>query len=183
MDGRTVWSALGAAGVLLGLAAILVAGFSGPSAGAQANPGDDDYDVWITSDGFNPPTCVVRRGDNVRFVNKTGTVRDVVFDNLTVPNEPNTPLSTGDIEPGASSSYFSFDFGGTNAYHETYAPAFAGSITTTVSGAPSCSQVAPTATPTATPSATPTPTPTPPRSPACGLQTGCAVVPGVSREE
>ncbi len=185
MDGRTVWPALAAGGFLLGLAAIIGAAFGGPSAGAQSDPSDDDYEVWITNDGFNPANCTVRRTDNVRFVNKTSTVRDVVFNNLTVPNEPNTPLSTGDLAPGAASGYYSFDFPGSNAYHEKYTPAWTGSIGTTVSGVPACSYQTPTPTPTATPTqtATPTPTPTPPRSPACGSQTGCAIIGSISRDE
>jgi hypothetical protein len=161
------------------------ASLDGPSAGAQSSGSDDDYEVWITDDGLNPASCTVRRSDNVRFVNKTGMMRNVVFNNLTVPNEPNTPLSTGDLPPGGASGYYSFDFGGTNGYHEKYTPSFTGTITTTVAGVPSCSYRPPTPTPTATPTqtASPTATPTPPRAPACGLQTGCAVIAGVSRDE
>lgn len=170
---------------MLGIAALFGASLEGPPAGAQSTPGDDDWEVWITDDGFNPASCLVRRGDNVRFVNKTETVRNVVFNNLTAPNEPNTPLSTGDLAPGANSEYYSFDFAGSNGYHEQYTPAWTGTISTTVSGSASCTYQPPTPTPTATPpaTATPTPTPTPPRSPACGEQTGCAVAPGVSRDE
>lgn len=167
---------MAAGGLLLGLAAITGAALSGPSADAQSNPTDDDHEVWITETGFNPQSCTVRRSDNVRFVNKSSSVRDVVFDDLTVPGEPNTPLSTGDIQPGGSSTSFSFDIGGSNSYHDKYTPAFTGSISTTVGGAVLCSQQTPTPTP-------PSATPTPPRSPACGVQAGCAIVPGVSRDD
>jgi plastocyanin len=174
-----------AGGLLLGLAAIVGSALSGPSAGAQANPSDDDHEVWITDLGFNPVSCTIRRSDNVRFVNKSSAVRDVVFDNIPVPGNPNEKLSTGDIPPGGSSTSFSFDFGGSNSFHERYTPSFTGSITTTVSGVASCDQATPTPTPTNTPTITPTPsaTPTPPRSPACGVQAGCAIAPGVARDD
>jgi plastocyanin len=186
LHSRTIWPAMLAGGLLLGLAAIMGAALSGPSAGAQSNPSDDDHEVWITDVGFNPVSCTIRRTDNVRFVNKSGTVRDVVFDNIPAhPSDPNTPLSTGDIPPGGSSTSFSFDFGGSNPYHDRYTPSFTGSITTTVSGAVNCTQATPTPTPTNTPTVTPTPsaTPTPPRSPACGVQAGCAIAPAVARDE
>ena len=179
MRQRTLWPAVAAGGLVVGLAALFISSFEGPSAGAQSTPGDEDHEVWITELGFNPATCTVRRSDNVRFVNKTGTVRDVVFDHITVPGDPNTPLSTGDLAPGAASQYFSFDFAGSNEYHEKYTPAWTGAISTTNSGVASCTYQPPTPTPTATPTASPTP----PRSPACGEQTGCAVIAGVSRDD
>ena len=186
MHSRTIWPAMAAGGLLLGLAAIAGASLGNPPAGAQSSPSDEDHEVWITDTGFNPASCTIRRSDNVRFVNKSTSVRNVIFDNIPAhPNDPNTPLSTGDLAPGVSSTYYSFDFAGTNEYHEKYTPSFTGTIATTLSGATLCTQQTPTPTPTNTPSVTPTPTatPTPPRSPACGVQTGCAIAPAVSRDE
>jgi plastocyanin len=176
---------MAAGGLVLGLAALAIASLEGPSAGAQSTPGDEDYEVWITELGFNPASCVVRRSDNVRFVNKTNAVRNVIFDDLRPPNDPNTPLSTGDLAPGATSGYYSFDFAGSNEYHEQYNPAWTGAISTTNSGVASCTYLPPTPTPTATPTVSPTPTasPTPPRSPACALPADCVVTGGVSRDE
>lgn len=175
-------STLAAGGLMLGLAGLVGASWHN-SVGAQAN--DITYDIWITADGFNPASCTIRRGDNARWVNKTSTVRNVTFDHLRMPGQPNVPYTTGDIAPGGSSSALSFDFIGSNEYHELYEPGFTGAVGTTDSGVASCSQIPPTPTPTATPSVSPTPTatPTPPRHPACDGGPGCAVVPEVAKDE
>lgn len=185
MDGRNMRSLVAAGVLALGLAG-LGAGLLGGTAEVAQSQSNETYDVWITSNGFNPASCTVRRGDNVRWINKDSVVRNVTFNNLTLPQDPNTPLSTGDLQPGQTSFTLSFDFIGTNGYHEKYMPSFVGNVSTTDGGVPSCTQQPPTPTPTSTPTITPvppTPTPTAARPAGCGVQPGCAVVPAVARDE
>jgi plastocyanin len=172
-----------ASALALGVAGLAASFWFGADAGAQGTGDDQTFEVWIIDSGFNPETCTIRRFDDVRWVNKSSTVRNVTFDRLTLPQTPNEPLSTGDIQPGESTGAYSFDFIGSNPYHDKYTPQFTGSIATTESGVPSCSQQPPTPTPTLTPTATPTATPTPERPAACGAMPGCAVAAAVSRDE
>ena len=186
LDGRSVRQLVAASALLLGLVGLALGLLGGGSDVARSqSPSDQTYEVWITANAFNPASCTVRRGDNVRWVNKDSVVRAVVFNNLTVPPS-NEPWESGDLQPGQISETLSFDFIGSNGYHEKYAPALTGSVATTDRGTASCAQLPPTPTPTSTPTATPvapTPTPTPPRSPACGVQPGCAVIAAVSRDK
>jgi plastocyanin len=176
---RPVVAAVAAALGLLGLVAGVLAG---PREVAHSLS-DDTYEVWVTDNGFNPSSCLVRRGDNVRWVNKSSVVRNVKFDNLAIPPDLNNTWSTGDLQPAATSGTLSFDFAGSNSYHEVYSPSFTGAVATTDRGVPSCDQAPPTPTPTNTPTPSPTPTPTPPRPEACAGQAGCAVVPVVARDD
>ena len=185
MAGRNVRPLIAAGALVLGVAG-LAAGLLGGTTEVARSQSDATYDIWVTDNGFNPASCTVLRGDNVRWINKDTVVRNVTFNNLTLPQEPNTPLSTGDLQPGETSGTLSFDFIGSNGYHEKYTPSFTGSVSTTDRGTPSCSQQPPTPTPTPTRTATPvppTPTPTQARPAGCGVQPGCAVIAAVSRDE
>ena len=188
METRRLRLALAAGGMALGLAGLVGASWAG-SADAQSVPSDDTYEVWIIDSGFNPQFCTVLRTDNVRWVNKTSTVRDEMFDHLALPPDLNTPWSTGDLQPGETSVTLSFDFKSNSAYHEKYNPSFTGSVNSVDNGPASCDQFPPTPTPTSTPTATPpgtatpTATPTPPRPDACTGQVGCAMVPAIARDD
>jgi len=128
--------------MLLGLSAVV--------SGAQTSRAvEQDHTIEILDSGFNPSLCLIARSDNVRWLNKTGSVKRVV-------GTHNENLDTGELEPGETSKLFSFDFTGSIPYNLADDPTVKGSIKT--DSPRNCKPQPPTPTPTNTPKPPP-PTP------------------------
>ena len=162
--------------------------------GEKQAAADSDLTIDIIDSGMNPVLCQLGRFNTVHWRNKTGSVRKILFDNLSYTDpitNQTTPLSTDDIAPGANSSGVTLSAGGNYAYHDVYNPNLKGSLSApqrSDTGPIVCSPLPPTPTPSPTPKVTPTPiippTPTPaPRHPRCTGLLGCAVAPGVASDD
>lgn len=166
------------------------------ASGSQRATADNGaYIIEVNEDGFNPPVCMINRGDIVQWHN-VGSVEHHPFAPGVGLNGP-PGLDVGVIEPGAYSQKLSMEGGSTIRYEDELNPALKGVVQTpglANSGEVSCSPLPPTPTPsptpsvTVTPSASPTatasPTPsataTPAVPPRCVGEFGCAVAPALA---
>ncbi|WP_322819723.1 hypothetical protein [Tepidiforma sp.] len=164
--------------VALALAGALAGGLSVAFFGGRAEPASayDRYLIEVTSEGFNPRTCRINRGDEIQFKN-VGTVAVRVYKPQIggLPPDPDITL-----EPGESSYPISYTAGTTDRYftddgHMVEVLTPPRSNTWQVS----CAKEAPTPTPTPTPTATPQ-APAPPPLPAKCWGRGCAVGPNLA---
>lgn len=153
----------------LGLVGALAGGLSVAFFGGRTEPASayDRYVIEVTSEGFNPRTCRINRGDEIQFRN-VGNVAVRVFKPQIggLPPDPDITL-----EPGESSYPISYTAGTTDRYftvdgHVVEVLTPPRSNTWQVS----CAKEAPTPTPTATPQA-----PATPPLPAKCWGRGCAV--------
>jgi hypothetical protein len=153
----------------------------------QSSASNQTHVIIITERGMNPPHCVHRRDDRVRWENRTSQVRRII-----IPSDEqglNPPLfDSGDFGPGTLSGSVTIPYVlNGKTYHDFYQPSLRAQLSTTLGGA-SCKELPPTPTPTNTPTATPirpTATPTPDMRPFyCRRVTleGCAVMPSLSRD-
>lgn len=144
-----------------------------------ASASDPPYVIEISETGFNPSLCMVSRDDDVMWKNVGTSVRRVIIPDVGVQSPP--LFDTGDIAPGETSFKVKITQGGAMKYQDYYNPSLKGTVQApqySNTGPEICSPQAPTPTPTAT--VQPTQAPRPMR---CITSIGCAVAPGVSRDD
>ncbi|GAB4331617.1 MAG: hypothetical protein Kow0010_17130 [Dehalococcoidia bacterium] len=137
---------------------MLVAGLGATFWGGTSGSANNEYVIEVDEQGFNPPLCHVKNGEDVRWKNIGDKPHRVYY---AVHETWDPHLDTGYIEPGELSRPVRLTLNTIKwEYWDYDNPENRGLLVTVINQPSVCAPWTPTPTPTPTPTATPTPIPT-----------------------